>query len=106
MVDKSKNISNEHRDELGRLCVLYGVRRLSVFGSAARGDFDPFKSDIDFFVEFSDTLSPGYSDRYLNFALAVEHLLGRPVDLVTPRALANPYFTRALRADQKEIYAA
>jgi predicted nucleotidyltransferase len=63
-------------------------------------------SDIDFFVEFSDTLSPGYSDRYLNFALAVEHLLGRPVDLVTPRALANPYFTRALRADQKEIYAA
>jgi predicted nucleotidyltransferase len=96
----------QHHTELSRLCALYGVRRLAVFGSAARSDFDPDRSDVDLYVEFSDTSTPGYSDRYLDFALAVEQLLGRPVDLVTPRSLANPYFERSLRADQVELYAA
>ncbi len=96
----------EHRSELARLCVTYGVRRLSVFGSAARDDFDPAKSDVDLYVEFTDTRTPGYSDRYLDFALEAERVLGRPVDLVTPRAVSNPYFERALKSDQVELYAA
>jgi hypothetical protein len=96
----------QHHAELGRLCAVHGVRRLAVFGSAARGDFDPERSDVDFYVEFADTHSPGYADRYLDFALAVERLLGRPVDLVTARSLANPYFERSLRADEVELYAA
>ncbi len=94
------------REDLIQLCVKHGVRHLSVFGSAARGDFHPATSDIDLYVEFADTHSPGYSDRYLDFALSVERLLGRPVDLVTPRSLTNPYFKRALEADQVELYAA
>lgn len=96
----------KQRAELGRLCFLHGVRRLAVFGSAVRADFDPERSDVDLYVEFVDTRSPGYADRYLDFALAVERLLGRPVDLVTPRSLANPYFKRSLRAAQVELYAA
>lgn len=96
----------QHREELARLCVQHGVLHLAVFGSAARKDFDPTTSDVDLYVEFGDTRSPGYSDRYLDFAVAVERLLGRPVDLVTPRALANPHFKRALQADQVELYAA
>jgi predicted nucleotidyltransferase len=35
------------------LCRRYGVRRLDVFGSAARGaDFDVATSDVDFLVQF------------------------------------------------------
>ena len=42
-----------HRKELTALCRRYGVRRLEVFGSAARAaDFDPKTSDADFLVEF------------------------------------------------------
>ena len=43
-----------HREELRDLCRRFHVRRLEVFGSAARGDFDPARSDIDFLVEFAE----------------------------------------------------
>lgn len=48
-----------HMDELAEVCDTYGVRRLEVFGSAFRGDFDPEQSDIDFLVEFSEALPLG-----------------------------------------------
>jgi uncharacterized protein len=41
-----------HRAELAELCRRLHVRRLDLFGSAARGDFDRAKSDLDFLVEF------------------------------------------------------
>ena len=40
-----------HRAGLRELCCRFGVRRPEVFGSAARGDFNPMQSDIDFLVE-------------------------------------------------------
>ena len=40
------------REELQVLCRRFHVRRLDLFGSAARGDFDPEHSDFDFVVEF------------------------------------------------------
>ncbi len=44
----------EKRQDLIALCRRYGVKRLEVFGSAARGaDFDPTRSDADFLVTFS-----------------------------------------------------
>ena len=43
----------EHRETLTVLCHRYGVVRLEVFGSAARGtDFNLEKSDADFLAEF------------------------------------------------------
>lgn len=43
----------ERRSDIAALCRRFGVRRLVVFGSAARGaDFDPARSDLDFLVEF------------------------------------------------------
>jgi hypothetical protein len=39
----------EHRVEIAGLCRKHGVKRLELFGSAARGDFDPGRSDVDFF---------------------------------------------------------
>ena len=75
-----------HREELAQLCRRFGVRRLEVFGSAAReADFDAARSDIDFLVEFgaqADDLA-----RFLDFKQALEALLGRRVDLVDRKAI-------------------
>lgn len=95
-----------YRDQVRRLCEAYGVRRLEVFGSAARADFDAQSSDIDFFVDFGDQPAAGSFKRYMGLKFDLEALLGRPVDLIEPAAVTNPYFLRATAADRREIYAA
>lgn len=77
---------SRHRAELQALCRRFRVRRLEVFGSAARGDdFDPARSDIDFLVEFAaeaDDLA-----RFVDFKEALEALLARRVDLIDRKAI-------------------
>ena len=43
---------DDHRAALIDLCRRHRVRSLAVFGSAARDDFDPDRSDVDLLVEF------------------------------------------------------
>jgi predicted nucleotidyltransferase len=92
------------RDAIRALCRTYGVRRLELFGSAATGAFDAETSDLDFVATFADTRSPGYADRYLGFAEALEELFGRPVDVITERSIQNPYFRQAVDASRQPIY--
>ncbi len=86
------------------LCREHGVLRLDLFGSAATGEFDPETSDLDFIATFADTHVPGYADRYLGFAEALEALFGRSVDLLTERSIRNPYFRQAVEATRKAIH--
>ena len=90
--------------ELHALCRTYGVERLELFGSATSEAFDAAASDLDVIVRFADT-SPGYADRYLDFAEALEELFGRDVDLVTERSLSNPYFRKAVNSTREVVYA-
>ena len=47
------HLIDQHRADIALVCRCYGVRRLEVFGSAARvTDFDPASSDANFLVEF------------------------------------------------------
>ena len=70
------------RDALAELCRRFHVRRLEVFGSAARGtDFDTQRSDADFLIEFEPGADPGLTG-FLDLKEALERALGRPVDLV------------------------
>src|SRR5215211_6516965 len=92
----------QRKADLAALCRRHGVRRLDVFGSAARGDFED-KSDLDFIAVFTDT-GPGYADRYLGFAEALEALFGREVDLLTERSIQNPYFRKSVEATRQIIY--
>ena len=94
----------QHRDAIRALCQQYGVRRLDLFGSTATGAFDAATSDLDFVATFAGTRSPGYADRYLGFAEAMEALLGRPVDVVTERSIRNPYFRQAVEASRQPVY--
>src|SRR5438445_549760 len=65
------------REDLGELCGRFHVRRLDVFGSAAHGDFDPARSDLDFLVEFKPVASGAYADAFFGFKEALEELFGR-----------------------------
>jgi len=94
----------EKHEDMVRLCEKYRVKRFEVFGSAANGDFDPDRSDLDFLVEYQD-LAPGeHADAYLNLLIALEDLFGRSVDLVESRAIRNPYFKRAVNKSRTLVY--
>ena len=94
------------REELRALCQRFHVRRLDLFGSAARGDFDPEHSDIDFLVEFErDTVLHPF-DTYFGLKEGLEALFGRPVDLVEPGALRNPYLKASIEGSRKPVFEA
>ena len=71
-----------HRQELVDLCRKYRVRRLDVFGSAARSDFNEESSDVDLLIEFEDMPHADRADAYFGFLTAAQALLQRQVDLV------------------------
>ncbi len=88
------------------LCSRRGVRRLSVFGSAVSGGFDAQRSDIDFLVEFEAMTPAEHAEAYLALVEEAEALFGRPVDLVEPQAVRNPYVRRQIEATRELVYAA
>ena len=70
----------EHRPALADR---FGVVRLALFGSTARDTARP-DSDVDVLVGFD---GPATSERYFGVQFYLQDLLGRPVDLVTEKAL-------------------
>ena len=93
----------QNRDALARLCRQFRVERLELFGSAAKGNFQPDSSDVDFLVTFADARPGTYADRYLGLLLALEQLFQREIDLVTERSIRNPYFRKAVEATRQLV---
>ena len=57
------------RDEIAELCRRFHIRRLEVFGSAAREtDFDPDRSDIDLLVTYEPDGPPRTVETYFQAA--------------------------------------
>jgi predicted nucleotidyltransferase len=94
------------RSELIDLCDRYGVRRLALFGSALRDDFDPGRSDLDLLVEFSPTSPQEHAEAYFGLLEDLESLFGRRVDLLELGAVRNPYLRREIEEQQETLYAA
>jgi len=89
--------------EMAEICRRYGVKELSVFGSAARGDMQ-LGSDIDLLVEFEPGSHVGLFELWdLNDEL--EKLLNRRVDLVTKDGLKRLIRSEVLR-EARPLYAA
>jgi uncharacterized protein len=78
--DNVLRLLQEHKPHLVRD---FGVTVLALFGSAARNALRS-DSDIDILVAFD---GPATSKRYFGVQFYLEDLLGRPVDLVTEKAL-------------------
>jgi predicted nucleotidyltransferase/predicted XRE-type DNA-binding protein len=93
-----------HLKPLRALCRRFMVRRLSAFGSVLRPDFDPARSDIDLAVEFGSSRRYGPADQYFEFKAAVERLVGRPVDLVEMKAMADSRLKRVIERTQVSVY--
>jgi hypothetical protein len=69
----------------------FGVRKIGIFGSAARGEAGP-ASDIDVLVELEDLTF----DRYMDLKFFLEDLFGRPCDLVLEDSLKEGIRAKAL----------
>jgi uncharacterized protein len=93
------------RPQLSALCEKYGVARLDIFGSGATTAWRPDESDLDFVVVFGEQPGKSMADRYLGLAEDLERLFGRRVDLLTERAIRNPYFRQAVDATRTSVYA-
>ena len=95
----------QKQSEVADLCRSAGARRLDVFGSAVRADFDPLHSDLDFLVEFDDVPPSAYAQAFFNLKAGLEALFKRPVDLLTASSLNNPFFRQRVVAECQTLYA-
>ena len=95
-------IVEDNREAIVALCERYGVRRLSVFGSAVTGTFDPATSDVDFLVDLGE-----YDDRvgrrFMRVIVALEDLMGRRIDVVT-EPVTKPWLREEVDATKVTIY--
>ncbi len=96
----------ERADELERLCLIYGVRWLDLFGSASTGLYNSDESDLDFLVEFQPAALNAYADAYFGLLEALVRLFERPVDLIVESAIKNPYFLQSVEQTRTPIYEA
>lgn len=95
-----------HRERLEALCRRFQVRRLTLFGSAATGEFEAGRSDLDFLVEFQALEPAQHADAYFGLLLALEDLFQSKIDLVEEGASENPYFLSAVEQSRALLYAA
>jgi predicted nucleotidyltransferase len=100
------DVIKQHQEQITALCKRFGVKRLELFGSAVRSDFNPTKSDLDFFVEFVNYDIPAIADDWFGLQEELQKLLGKQVDLVTLRTASNPYFLESANRNKVTLYAA
>ena len=82
------------KTRLAEFCRKHHIRKLSLFGSALRDDFDP-DSDVDVLVEFAPAHTPGLE--IVDIEDELSRLLGgRKVDLVNPKYLNRRIKDRVL----------
>ena len=74
------------------LAAEYGVKRIGLFGSYAKGQPNE-KSDIDVLVEFERPI--GF--KFIRFAESLERLLGRKVDVLTPAGIQGIRIARVAK---------
>ena len=99
-------IIETHSAELADLCRQFRVRRLDLFGSATTDRFDPATNDLDFLVEYEPMVPELLVDSYFGLLEALEALFQRSIDLVSARAICNPYFAESVEATRQPVYVA
>jgi predicted nucleotidyltransferase len=91
------------RADIARICARLGVRRLELFGSGTRS---ASPRDLDFLADLGDRPPADYAATYFTLREELEKLFAKPVDLVTPAGLANPYFRQRVEQEKTLLYAA
>jgi predicted nucleotidyltransferase len=91
---------------LRELCLKHRVERLDLFGSAARDDFDPETSDLDFLVEFEPMSPREQADSFFGLLADLENLFGRRIDLLEREPIENPYLWQSIVQSRMALYEA
>jgi len=86
-------------EKIAGFCQARGIRRLVLFGSVLREDFDPERSDVDVFVEFLPGRTPGLA--FFGYGDELGRLLGRKVDLCSR---LNKHVEAQVRREALTIY--
>ncbi len=89
------------QDRIREYCATQPIQRLSVFGSAAWNELTP-ESDIDLLVEYLPDASVGLFDMG-GHLMDLQDIVGRKVDLVTPKGL-RPHIRDDALDDSRLIY--
>ena len=69
-----------NREQIARFCRERGIRKLSLFGSVLRPDFDPQRSDVDVLAEFEPGVLKQVGFRYFGYGQELAAIIGRKVD--------------------------
>lgn len=76
--------TNEIADKVRPIAEAYGIDKVYLFGSYARGEATE-NSDIDYYVEFSKPLGL----RYCSFFSDIEESVGKNVDIISENPLCS-----------------
>jgi len=88
-------------EQIADFCARHHIRRLALFGSVLRDDFNP-DSDVDVVVEFEPGHTPDFF-RFVDMQDELSELLGREVDLNTPAFLSR-YFRQQVLDGAQVLY--
>src|SRR4051812_478579 len=100
------SIVQNNIEALRELAIKHRVERLDLFGSAARQDFDPETSDLDFLVTFEPMPPIEHADSFFGLLEALERLFGRRIDLLESEPIENPYIRESIALSRKVLYEA
>ena len=90
--------------QIAEFCRKWRITEFSLFGSVLRDDFRP-DSDIDILVVFEPEAPWSLWD-HMDMEEELQRLFGRPVELVSKRALKNPFRRHEILTTRQVIYAA
>ena len=84
-----------NRERLAAFCRAHGIRKVSLFGSVLRDDFDRDRSDVDVLVEFLPARIPGWE--FFGWSEDLSPIFEHTVDLHTPESLSKYFRDEVLR---------
>jgi len=90
-------------EQLAAFCRERGIRKLSLFGSVLREDFDPRRSDVDVLAEFAPGALKGVGFRYFGYEEALAEIIGHKVDFCSR---LNKYIEPSVRREAVTLYEA
>jgi len=96
-------IIDNHLEDLKKLCIIYNVEKIYLFGSALNSNFNA-NSDLDLLVKFKEIELTDYFDNYINFKEKLKTLFGREVDLLEEQTLRNPILIQSINKSKELIY--
>jgi predicted nucleotidyltransferase len=89
------------REKIAAFCRARGIRKLSLFGSVLRDDFDPERSDVDVLAEFEPDALQNVGFRYFGYGEELAKIVGHKVDFCSR---LNKYIAAAVRREAVPIY--